>query len=779
MQNLKNLFLSPKGHLMIFVSNVFCLSIAFAAFILLMFQIRYEWGYDGFHKDGDRIFRLEIRLADKGAGVLFARPMIDEFLKSSSMIEIGAPIRGYIGKISFDIKKGEEKFSYIESIREIYPQYLKLFNFEAVEGDLSTMAPNSWAIPESMAKKMFGGESAINQSIVAGDDLLVVTAVYKDFPENSVVRNMIYSILPETRDIGEWMNLNYQLFVKLTNAKAGDEILADFKKTFKDENYDWSRGELFFTNISDIYFETDTDFDSHTEKGSRAILYTLIGIAFLILVIAAINFMNYCIAVVPVRIKSINVQKVLGRSDRSLRLAILKEILVVTMLAYLLSVLWIFMASDSAIADLIKPDISLSANWHFIVKLFFIPLTIAFLAGLYPSLYATSFSPALVLKGSFALSPTGRMFRNWMVGFQFAASFVLFMASLFIFMQNEFMKNSSLGFDKDQIVIVELDQNLNKKLSVLKEKWMGFSSIRNISFTSVLFCGSDYYSGRFAVFKENEIQFQAMWVEYDFPEVMGIPVTEGRTFRKEDKLQLTETFLFNDIAYKKYNLNTNDYLKMGDQDGVIVGCMADIKYRSFRNVTEPMAFILSKRDENSSSQYAYIRVQEGVMMDKAIADIRKGIETIDPSSGVNVYPFNYVLDKIYKTETSLNLMISLFSMVSILISFFGVIGIVVFDSQYKRKEVSLRKVHGATTISIIRRFNVAYFRILLLSFVLAVPITIYGMLYWLQNFAYKISLDWWVFAVVFLIISSITTFIVTALTWRVANLNPIDNLKSE
>lgn len=181
---------------------------------------------------------------------------------------------------------------------------------------------------------------------------------------------------------------------------------------------------------------------------------------------------------------------------------------------------------------------------------------------------------------------------------------------------------------------------------------------------------------------------------------------------------------------------------MGDQDGVIVGCMADIKYRSFRNVTEPMAFILSKRDENSSSQYAYIRVQEGVMMDKAIADIRKGIETIDPSSGVNVYPFNYVLDKIYKTETSLNLMISLFSMVSILISFFGVIGIVVFDSQYKRKEVSLRKVHGATTISIIRRFNVAYFRILLLSFVLAVPITIYGMLYWLQNFAYKISLDW-------------------------------------
>lgn len=704
-------------------------------------------GIDGFHKDGDRIFRLEIRLADKGAGVLFARPMIDEFLKSSSMIEIGAPIRGYIGKISFDIKKGEEKFSYIESIREIYPQYLKLFNFEAVEGDLSTMAPNSWAIPESMAKKMFGGESAINQSIVAGDDLLVVTAVYKDFPENSVVRNMIYSILPETRDVGEWMNLNYQLFVKLTNAKAGDEILADFKKTFKDENYDWSRGELFFTNISDIYFETDTDFDSHTEKGSRAILYTLIGIAFLILVIAAINFMNYCIAVVPVRIKSINVQKVLGRSDRSLRLAILKEILVVTMLAYLLSVLWIFMASDSAIADLIKPDISLSANWHFIVKLFFIPLTIAFLAGLYPSLYATSF--------------------------------VLFMASLFIFMQNEFMKNSSLGFDKDQIVIVELDQNLNKKLSVLKEKWMGFSSIRNISFTSVLFCGSDYYSGRFAVFKENEIQFQAMWVEYDFPEVMGIPVTEGRTFRKEDKLQLTETFLFNDIAYKKYNLNTNDYLKMGDQDGVIVGCMADIKYRSFRNVTEPMAFILSKRDENSSSQYAYIRVQEGVMMDKAIADIRKGIETIDPSSGVNVYPFNYVLDKIYKTETSLNLMISLFSMVSILISFFGVIGIVVFDSQYKRKEVSLRKVHGATTISIIGRFNIAYFRILLLSFVLAVPVTVYGMLYWLQNFAYKISLDWWVFAVVFLIISSITTFIVTALTWRVANLNPIDNLKSE
>lgn len=341
------------------------------------------------------------------------------------------------------------------------------------------------------------------------------------------------------------------------------------------------------------------------------------------------------------------------------------------------------------------------------------------------------------------------------------------------------MKNGSLGFDKDLIVIVELDQNLNKRLSVLKEKWMEFSSIKNISFTSVLFCGSDYYSGRFAVHKENEIQFQAMWVDYDFPEVMGIPITEGRTFRKEDKLQLTETFLFNDIACKKYSLNTNDHLKMGDQDGVIAGFMPDIKYRSFRNVTEPMAFILSRRDENSSSQYAYVRVQEGVMIDKAIADIRKGIKMIDPSSEVNVYPFNYVLDNTYKIETSLNLMISLFSLVSILISFFGVIGIVVFDSQYKRKEVSLRKIHGATTISIIERFNAAYFRILLLSFVLAVPITVYGMLYWLQNFAYKISLDWWVFVVVFLIISSITAFIVTTLTWRVANLNPVENLKTE
>lgn len=778
MLNLKNLFLSPKGHRTIFLSNVFCLSIAFASFILLMLQIRYEWGYDRFHKEGDKIFRLEIKMPDRGTGVLFSRPMIDEFVKSSPTIEIGAPIRGYIGNLAFDIKKGNDKYSFVEKRREIYPEYFNLFNFEIIEGNFS-FTPGNLALPETLAKKLFGEKSAINQSVFVGDDVLTVTSVYKDFPENSVVRNMIYSILPEDRDLGKWRNLNYELYVKLTDTKVKDEVLANFKKTFKNENYDWSRGELSFTNVKDIYFETDTSFDSQTEKGSKAMLYTLIGIAFLILVVAAINFMNFCVAIIPIRIKGINVQKVLGRSVLSLRLGLLKEVFAVTLFAYLLSLLWVFIASDSAIAELLKPDISISANWQFILQLFFIPLVVALLSGLYPSVYATSFSPAIVLKGSFALSPTGRIFRNYMVGLQFVASFILFVASSFIYLQNRFMKNSSLGFEKEQIVVVELDRNLNNKLSVLKSKWLESNSVRNAAFAGVLFCGTDDYSGKFAVHKEKEMPFQALWVDADFPDVMGISATDGRTFRKDDELSATQSFLFNEVARKRYDMGANDPLKMDEKEGVVVGFVPDIKFRSFRNETEPMAFILSPHDGNKGFSYAYVRIEDGVAIDKAMADIRKGIDAVETMSQVEIYPFTHVLDNIYRAETSLSLIIGLFSLVSILISFFGVIGIVVFDSQYRRKEVSLRKVHGATTVSIIGLFNFAYFRILFISFILAIPVSVYGIAHWLQSFAYKIPLYWWVFAFVFFVISVLTAFIITTLTWRVANLNPVENLIGE
>lgn len=779
MENLKNLFLSPKGHRTVFGSNVICLSIAFASFIVLMIQIKYEWGYDRFHTDGDRIFRLEISQQEKACSPLFARPLIDEFIKSSPSIETGALIRGYIGDMNFEIKRGNDKFSFTESRREVSPQYFGIFNFEASEGTLSFTTPGNLAIPESIAKKLFKGESAINQPIFAGDDVLTVAAVYKDFPENSVVKNMIYSILPENKDLGAWRNLNYEAYIKLTDAKAGDDVLAHFKQVFQDENYDWERGNLYFVNVKDIYFETNTSFDSQKEKGSKAVLYTLIGIAFLILIVAAINFMNFCIAIIPIRIKSINVQKVLGRSDQSLQVALLKEVLAVTLLAYLLSLLWVYMASNSFIVELIRPNMSLSANGLFILELFFIPLVIAFLAGLYPSVYATSFSPAIVLKGSFGISPAGRTLRNGTVGVQFMLSFILFIASSFIYLQNKYMRNAPMGFDKEQIAVVNMDRKLNDKLSVLKNTWLESTSIQNVGFAQVDFCGTDFYSGWSALHKDREIPFQMLSVDKDFPVVMGIPATAGRTFSKEDELSGTRTYLFNEMAAKRYNIETGDHLNRDGSDGIITGIIPDIKFRSFRNETEPMAFLLAPHNENSYFKCAYIRVKDGIRMNDAIADIQAGIGKIEPMAQADVYPFSQVLDKVYKPETSLSFIIALFSLISILISFFGVIGIVVFDSQYKRKEVSLRKVNGATTASIIGLFNLSYFRIAVLTFILATPISIYGMIHWLQNFAYKVPLHWWVFAMVFLIISTLTAAIVTLLTWKVANLNPVDNLKAE
>ena len=286
-----------------------------------------------------------------------------------------------------------------------------------------------------MARKIFGDESAVGKQLISAnpmEDAKIVKGVYKDFPRNSALKNVMYTSMSPKENYDNWGNWNYFFFVRLGEGMDKAEVLDNFKRNFNAKEafgneFEWGEEnslDLRLTSLPDVHFLSNVDFDS-MPKASRQTLLVLFSIAFVILIIAGINFTNFSTALTPMRIKSINTQKVLGSSDRTLRGSLLVEAVCVSLFAYLLSLLFLYIIPKTPVVSLVDADISFGAQPMIIAGTAVIAAIVGVLAGLYPSYYVTSFPPALVLKGSFGLSLAGRRMRSVLVGVQFVASFIL------------------------------------------------------------------------------------------------------------------------------------------------------------------------------------------------------------------------------------------------------------------------------------------------------------------------------------------------------------------
>ncbi len=481
------------------------------------------------------------------------------------------------------------------------------------------------------------------------------------------------------------------------------------------------------------------------------------------------------------RIKSINTQKVLGSPDSVLRLSLLAEAILVSAVAYLISLGMLFIASKTFIASLVDADMAFSAQSGVITTTAVIAVAVGVLAGLYPACYITSFPPALVLKGSFGLSPKGRLLRSTLVSIQFIASFILIISSLFMFLQNRFMQNTPLGYDKDELIVMELNGKVNKSQDVLASEVKTFSGIEDITFAEQVLSSRDFYMGWGREYKDKDINFQCIPVSPSFLRVMGIKVTDGRDFRPEDDLKDTGCYIFNEKAREMYDLELGDKIDGGE----IIGFMPNIKFASFRNEVSPMTFYVWGKyywgGEVDSKYYAaaYVRVKAGSDLRAAMKHIQASLKKIDPVYPFKVSFYDEILQRTYVKELKISNLITLFSVIAILISIVGVFGLVVFESEYRRKEVAVRKVLGSSTPQILVLFNRSYLIILVICFILSAPVAFYGVYRWLENFAYRTPMYWWVFLAAFIIVSVITFITVTFQNWHVANSNPVESIKSE
>lgn len=766
--------------------NVAGLAVAFAAFIVILIQVNYERNFDRCHPTSERIFRVD--LAEPGTfSTILPRAFIEAVIQSSPHIEAGSLINPYISPIYFSVMENGEKIGYRERIETCHPSLVKIFDFPILEGNPNCLSePDKMLIPESLARKMFGNQSAVGKSIHAEESIwsksrtdFTVGAVYSDFPGNTQVQNVIYTAMDPDFALTNFGASNYYCFLLLDNELSAQDVVDNFNRTFDFKKIGRPVEQMKLTPLTDIYYLNESQDGRIFRSGNSEVTKLLFCIALLIIIVAGINFTNFSTALTPLRIKSINTQKVLGGTEALLRRALLAESVIISMVAWLLSLLIVWILALNTALPFVEASLGLLQNLPLVLMTGLIAIATGLVAGLYPSWYITSFPPALVLKGSFGLSPSGRKLRTALIGIQFVVSILLIICAFFVRVQNNYMRSYSLGFDKDQIAIVELSGDIyDKHHETYANRLKEFTGIEDVAFTMEKVASKDGYNTNSGEYNGNNFQYFLILSSANFLQVMGIPVVDGRDFSHADEQSEEDAaIIFNGTAQKAMDMKAGDAFSFIGRNGRLVGFTGDVKFTSLRQGESNIAFVVTKIDY--SMPVSYIRLKAGTDIHAAVEHIRKTLSDIEPSYPFDVEFYDTIFDQLYHKEENLHSLITVFSILAIIISLVGVFGLVIFETQYRRKEIGIRKVHGATVGEILYMFNKSYLKIVVICFIIAAPIAWYGVKIWLESFAYKIPIYWWIFLMAFLIVTTITMATVTFQNWRAANVNPVKSLKSE
>lgn len=776
------------------VLNLFGLTIAFAAFLLIVMPVDYEMNYDAMHSKSGRTFRLEANHGEFEHNAIHCLMFSDAFVNSSAHITDYSYRYPFYGgerycQIDEVDDQGEAKV-FKENFQLCLPNISDVFDFHMKEGSVECLSiPGSVLIPESVAKRLFDKQSAIGKRIrMSGSSgwqpvsttILTIGGVYKDFPGNTTVQNRIYVPMDQLDLLkSSWQMYANEIYVTLDDPLNKEEVLDHFNKTFdfaKSQMGSAQEIALRLTPLKDVYYTHDTTFDFNP-KGHRETNYVLLGIAFLILFIAGINFTNLTTSLIPLRLKTINTHRVLGCSIYKLRAISLIESIVICLISYILALFIVNDLSYTPIANWVDADIRLSQYKGLILLTALIAILTGCLAGLYPAIRSSSYAPALVLKGSFGLSPKGKKLRVALIGFQYTVSIALIIVTLFMGLQNHFMTSSEqLGFNKDQVAIVNLTPEIYAKHKPQYiQKLKDYPGIEDVAFSVYeLSKEDDMIDLEYARHEDKDVFFKVFYASENFLSVMDIQVEEGRDFTREDLNKAQSDYIINPAAERDFHLHPGDRFN----DRTVLGVSKDFRFNSCRIASSPFVFALNN-DIPNPKLVSYIRFNSKTNLQEAVAHVRETLKEIDPTFPFEISFYNTILNNLYQKEQTLGKLISLFGIMAILISIVGVFGLVLFETQYRRKEIGIRKINGATTGQILLMFNKTYIRIVSVCFIISIPIAWMGTQQWLENFAYKTPLHLWVFIVAFLIILSVTIGTVTFRNWQAANENPVNSVKSE
>lgn len=745
--------------------NIIGLSLSFVAFIMIMIQVNYEFSAG---KDDPRyknIYRLQSKNQDDTYGTIqIPKPVIERFISSTPQIEAYANFQ----YSNTDIITEDDLFKNVPSLT-LRNDISELFKIDMIDGMFSSaLEPNNAVICESLAKRLFKGKSALGQKISMNNEY-TITGIYKDFPENSALPNGVYSQYYE----GGFFSALYCLLPQDVDVP---QIIHELNKPQNKELTSYSQ-EYDLIPIKDTYFNNQFINNSFIKRGNRTTTILMFSVSMLVIIIALINFINFTMALAPIRVKSLNTRTVFGCPKSTHIRNIIVEAILFCLISYILALFWMELIKNTSIIELLKTSNSdITSNLGIIGGTAIMAVLLGGIAGVYPALYCTSFNPAVAIKGELGLSSHGGVLRNILIGFQFTTSIALIAISIFIYQQNYYLNNTDLGYNKDNII--ELTDIDLEKAKIVTERARELSSLKNITTYNGSFGKYDGDMVSDLVINDDTISVIGFFISDNFMDFMEIPIIKGRGFLPSDITFLEyspakdneEKFIniiVNETALKAFNATVGSNVK----DFHIIGVVNDVVTHPMYTAVQPTLYLKHK--------YLYTTAMkvEGKNSLDAMQDIKKIVKSIEPTESWSLSFYDQTLASFYEKERDLSKLITIFSLLAIMISLMGVFGMVVFDTQHRRKEIAIRKINGATCFTILKMLNSKFVKINMVCFVLAVPFVLWVVNEWLKNFAYHISLSWWVFLVSLLIVVTITILIVTVQSMRVASENPINSMK--
>ena len=779
--------------------NIVGLTLAFTACYIILVQVRWEMTYNRTLRDSERIYLIETTdWYEPGAWQSWInRPLSERLISSTSAIEAGGCSWSGFGPTVVlrenASKMGYDRFNTYSGFISL--SLLDVFDFKPVAGDVHDLKrAQSVIISRSTAEQLgvgIGDMIWCDTEQPSAENAYEVVAIFEDFPQNSLLADCKMAMDLGDRSLDEPSEWSYNYFVRLQPGTDPGAVADGWEKFFIEMNPGEANEEghldtdpVRLSCIRDLYFESDSRVPC--AQGSLVTTYTLLGIALLVIALAFINFVNFFFALVPVRIRTVNTFKVFGAPNSSLRFGFVFEAVGLVVIALLLAWYLSFAIQSTELASYISAPLNLAQNLPVIGILLAVAVVMALVASLYPAWYITSFPPAMVVKGSFSGTAGGRRLRTLLLGFQFTISMGLIIATGFILLQHNFMLRQEMGFDRRNMMAVQLSEKAALGYDALRNRLLADPRVVDVTGAEGRLVSANRMSwGR--RYKDEPIILQAYIVRWNFLKMMGITITDGRDFLESDEHKETGMLICNEAARNEYKLELGDEIGGFCGNDPLVGVCADFHFRPMQYNVVPFVFYvipeeMSHKNGGRASQLLYLRYRPEADVEGVADYLRQCIAETDPHltpGEIQIRTFEEELGQEYAKERRLATVVGLFTLLSVVIALMGVFGIVLFETQHRRREVAVRKVMGATTGEILRLFNRHYILLVVVSFVIAAPLSLWIVHRWLASFAYRTPIHWWVFAAAFAAVLLVTIGTVTFCSWRTADENPADSVKSE
>ena len=778
--------------------NIAGIAIGLAAFWLIALYVGDELSYERSFKNADNIYRITQHANWEGGSMdlplnppLLGPSLGERFPEVEQSVRIDAEGGGVIKFNNKVIKQGDIFFA--------DNSFFKVFDHTFLYGDSSTalIQPNAIVITESLAKKIFGdASSALDQTIIFGDDDPVkITGVIKDVPLNSHLQfSGIRSIYTVADDQNTWQNLylyNYILLKKGTDVKAFEKKLNAFGMQTIAKEMGVKDYHMELQPLTSIHLHSNMQYELSTNS-SISRIYIFIAIGILILLIALINYMNLSTARSAIRVKEIGIRKVVGSSRSNLAGLFISEALLVTFIAAIIAIVLVEVSMPFFNQVSGKQlNIWRFGTFYTVSFMLLFALFSGFISGSYPALFLSRFRLIPSLKGQLGNIQNSALLRKSLVVFQFVIAVFLISGSFIIYKQMQYVNNKDLGFNKAQVLTFHIDNmKVRGEIPALKNALLQSPLIESVGVAGNAI-GDNYLGGHDFAFEKNGVMQESsstmakqLFVDEDFFKTMNIQLLQGRNFSNNMQTDQYGAMIINEtlmkqLGYKNGVGKKSEYRvnqSMDKSNRTIIGVVKDFHFSSLQHKIEPMVLIMPPAVNEQDN--LYVRIAKGKIA-AGLDYLKKTYAKFDSQNTANFTFLDEAFARQYAAEQKQEQLSFVFTMLAFIIACLGLTGLVMFTVAQRVKEIGIRKVLGASVGSVTIMLGKNFMQLVLIATIISIPIAWFAMNKWLQDFAYRIDIKWWMFLIPGLIAICIALITVCTQAVKAALANPVESLRTE